>query len=106
MAKEVSRRTSKQDVINKLMAHNITLLQKMVQLMGSVDNLSQRVDRLVQIFQKAAESLEKGETKEPLQARLNELLEQNKKLAEGLLLLEEYVKKKGTISPLGLKNEF
>lgn len=105
--KTISKRTSKQDVINQLIANNIALQQKMINLMGSMHNLSNRMDKLVNIFQKAAESLEKGEAKEPLHAKLGELLEQNKKLAQGLILLEDYVKKRGTISPLNLgKNEF
>jgi len=104
--KTVSKRTSKQDVINQLIANNVALQQKMVNLMGSMHNLSNRMDKLVGIFQKAAESLEKGEAKEPMHAKLSELLEQNKKLAQGLVLLEDFVKKRGTISPLNLKNEF
>lgn len=107
MVKTVSKRTSKQEIINQLTANNIMLQQKMINLMGSINNLSNRVDKLVQIFQKAAESLSKGEIKEPLHYKLSELLEQNKKLAQGLLLLEEYVKKKSSISPLNLeKDEF
>jgi len=104
--KTSTKRTSKQDVINQLVANNVRLQQKIIDLMTTMNSLNKNMNRLVGIFQKAADSLEKGELKEPVQDKLSELLEQNKKLAQGLLLLEEYVKKRGTISPLNLKNEF
>ena len=86
------------EVIKELIKTNISLEKKNIELLSSINQLSKKVDNLVEIFTKAAQHIEKGDVKEPLAARLSELLDQNKKIARGLLLLERYVKEKTSFS--------
>lgn len=69
----------------------------------SVDNLTRRIDRLVNLFEEATKHVGEVETGDEriklLTAKLESLLEQNKTLAKGLLMLEKYVR--GKSQPLG-----
>ena len=94
MAEKSSKRVSKQDIIDQLVKNSVDMQKKSADLLISMDKLTKRVDNLIEIFKKAAEHIEKGEIKEPLARRLTDLLEQNKKIARGLLLLERYVRSK------------
>ena len=86
------------EVMQELIKTNISLEKKIVELLSSINSLTKRVDQMVDIFSKAAQSIEKGDVKEPLANKLTELLEQNKKIARGLLLLERYVKERSSFS--------
>ena len=94
MAKGSSTRVSKLGIIDQLTKNNVILQQKSVELISSMNNLNKNIDKLVQTFQRAAEVIDKGEEKEPLTFKLTQLIEQNKQLARGLLLLEQFVKRK------------
>lgn len=94
-----SGRVSKQEIIDKLVENNIKLLT-------AVTNLTLKVDELVGVFKKAAQHIEKGEIKEPLARKLTDLLEQNKRIAKGLLLLENFVREREGYSSRGGKKEF
>ncbi|MBI2499854.1 hypothetical protein HYV88_06430 [Candidatus Woesearchaeota archaeon] len=98
-----SSRVTKQDIITELVKHNVELLKKNADLVTSVNNLIKKVDELVEIFKKAAQNIEKGEVREPLARKLTDLLEQNKRIARGLLLLEKFVRDKETFS--GIKKK-
>lgn len=95
MVKKYNSKLSKQDIINQLTKNSTLLQQKSVQLLTSMNNLTQKIDKLVTIFGKAADHIEKEEVSEPLSAKLTALLDQNRKIASGLLLLERFVKQKG-----------
>lgn len=97
MAKKYSSRLSKQDIIDELMRNNALLQTKSVDLLNSMNNLTKKVDNLVEIFKKAAEKIEAEDIKQPLAGKLTELLNQNKKIAQGLVLLERFVREKGTL---------
>lgn len=84
--------------MKELIKTNISLEKKNIELLNSVNQLTKKVDNLVEIFTKAASHIEKGDVKEPLAAKLSELLDQNKKIARGLILLERYVKEKASFS--------
>ena len=86
------------EVMQELIKTNISVEKKIVELLSSINGLAKRVDQLVDIFSKAAQHIENGDVKEPLANKLNDLLEQNKKIARGLLLLERYVKEKSSFS--------
>lgn len=103
MKKISQSRISKQHIINQLTKNNVILQQKSVELVNSMNNLSKNIDKLVRIFQTAAENIDKGAEKEPLTFKLTQLIEQNKQLARGLLLLEQYIKRR---TPPETKNEF
>lgn len=98
-----SSRVTKQDIITELVKHNVELLKKNADLVTSVNNLTKKVDELVEIFKKAAQNIEKGEVREPLARKLTDLLEQNKRIARGLLLLEKFVRDKETFSGVNKK---
>lgn len=80
-----------------LQRKNIELLQSMHSLSENVNNLTQRIDNLVNVFEEAAKNVanvEEDHKIRDLANKLEELLEQNKSLANGLLLLERYVRSK------------
>ncbi len=104
MAKSSRKRLTKQSIIDQLVKNNILLQQKTAELMTSMNNLNKNITNLVQIFQKAAETMGKGEVKEPLTFKLSQLLEQNKQISRGLLLLEQYIRQRMPPSPS--KEEF
>ena len=89
-----SSRATKQSIIDRLTEHNVKLLKGNADLLISVSTLTKKIDELVEIFKKAAAHIEKGEIKEPLAQKLTDLLEQNKRIAKGLLLLEKFVQEK------------
>ena len=94
MTTQDPKRTTKQNIIDRLVENNVKLQQVNTNLLISVDNMTKKVDELVQIFKKAAEHIEKGEIKEPLARKLVDLLEQNKRIAKGLILMEKFMKEK------------
>ena len=93
------------EVMQELIKTNISLEKKMIELLGSMHDLTKKMDLMVDIFTKAAQHIERGDVKEPLAAKLTELLDQNKKIARGLLLLERYVKEKSSFSSPIYKEE-
>ena len=93
------------EVMQELIKTNISLEKKMIELLSSMHDLTKKMDLMVDIFTKAAQHIERGDVKEPLAAKLTELLDQNKKIARGLLLLERYVKEKSAFSSQVYKEE-
>ena len=91
---------SKTRAPDELIQLNINLQNKTIQLMEAMNNLSKRIDRLVNLFEEASKHLSEVEDDtrvKELATKLEELLEQNKNLAHGLLLLEKYVRQKQRI---------
>lgn len=84
-------------VNDQLVKNNILLLKKTTELLKSVNQLTKKMDKMVDVFTSAAEYLEKEGASEPT-SKLTELLEQNKKVAKGLLLLEKYVREKSAFN--------
>lgn len=66
-------------------------------------NVIERVDKLVSLFEEASKHVSDVETTEAkiksLSTKLEELLEQNKTIAQGLLLLEKYVRGRSGLEP-------
>lgn len=81
-------------MIERLIETNIVTQNKMADLLVATKELNTNVSKLVHMFTEAATHIKAGKYEDPLVERLNELLEQNKNLAKGLLMLEEYVRKK------------
>ena len=92
-------------VKKELIKNNISIEKKVIELLSSVNELTKKMDQMVDIFTKAAQHIERGDVKEPLANKLTELLDQNKKIARGLLLLEKYVKEKSSFSSPIYKEE-
>jgi len=99
-------RVTKQEIIDKLAENNVKLQQQNANLLISMNNLTKKIEELVEIFKKAAEHIEKGEIKEPLARKLTDLLEQNKRIAKGLLLLENFVREREGFGSKSTKKEF
>ena len=70
----------------------------MQQLLDANTKLISRIDKLVSLFDEAAKHVGEVETTEAkvtnLVTKLDGLLDQNKSLAQGLILLEKYVRGK------------
>ncbi len=99
----MAKRLTKQNIIDQLVKNNVILQQKSADLLQNMNTLNKNMTNLVNIFQKAAENIDKGDEKEPLTFKLQQLLDQNKQLARGLLLLEQYIKQR---TPQPAKNGF
>ena len=101
-----STRLTKQDIIDQLVKNNVELQKQNVNLLVSMDNMTKKVDELVEIFKKAAEHIEKGEIREPMTRKLTDLLEQNKRIAKGLIMLERFVREREGFDTKNKKSEF
>lgn len=86
----------KEKVISDIMEYNIALQNKTADLISTISNLTKRIDVMVSLFEEAAKSIRSG-TDEPMTKRLDELLDQNKNIARGLILLEKYIKERMTM---------
>ncbi|PIN77904.1 hypothetical protein COV14_04915 [Candidatus Woesearchaeota archaeon CG10_big_fil_rev_8_21_14_0_10_33_12] len=91
----------KKETVNltkQLIQNNIALQSKIVDLISSINNLAKDVKNLVGLFEGAAKQVKEVKTTDEeiiaLSAKLNSLLEQNKNIAKGLILLEQYVRTK------------
>jgi|SRR3989344_9242988 thiamine biosynthesis lipoprotein ApbE len=77
---------------------NTTLLQKKdAELMASTKKLIEKIDSMLNVFEEASKHvMEVSEDKKvsELTDKLEELLEQNKTIAKGLIMLEQYVRKR------------
>ncbi len=71
------------------------------ELVNSVNKLVMRIDHLVELFEEASKHVAEAESAEvkiaELSQRLDALLEQNKSIAKGLILLEKYVRGKSRL---------
>ncbi|MFH1209229.1 MAG: hypothetical protein V1663_00360 [archaeon] len=85
------------DMIERLIENSILLQKKDAELMSSVNELVKKIDRMLNVFEEASKHvIEVGENKKiiELSEKLESLLEQNKTIAKGLLMLEQYVRNK------------
>ena len=82
------------ELLDALIQNNLELQKKSTEMIDAVSKLTKRISRLLDVFESAAKNIEKGEVEEPLARKLEALLEQNKTIARGLLLLERYVRDK------------
>lgn len=88
---------SKEKAPSQLLQLNIELQKKNIELLEAMHSLTQKIDNLVNVFEEAAKNVanvEEDHKIRDLANKLEELLEQNKSLANGLLLLERYVRSK------------
>ncbi len=80
------------------------------QLLDSTNKLIQRIDKLVSLFDEAAKHVGEVETTEAkiaaLSSKLESLLEQNKAIAQGLILLEKYVRGKSGLQQTASDTEY
>ena len=91
------------NLVQELLKNNVALQKSTVELLDAMHQLTGRTDRLLSLFEEAAKNIEKGELKEPLAEQLESLLEQNKVIARGLVLIEKYIRDK---TSLGFRSSF
>ena len=89
---KTSTRTS-DNVSKQLVDSSISLQDKTVELLLAVNKLIKRLDDMVYVFEEASKHIKSG-LDEPIAKRLEELLEQNRNIARGLILLEKYVRER------------
>ena len=82
------------ELTDSLVQSSIDLQKKTAELLEATLKLNKKIDKVLDTFETAARAIEKGEVEEPLAKKLEMLLEQNKNIAKGLILLERYVKDK------------
>jgi len=104
--KRTSPKPTKDNIIQQLMENNLSLQQKNVELINAISELSSKISRMVDIFDEAATHIKSG-TDEPLVNKLEKLLDQNKVIANGLILLEKYIREKSAMQqPLTQPGKF
>jgi len=84
-------------IIDRLIENNLLLQKKDAELLTSINELVKKIDRMLNVFEEASKHvLEVGEDKRiiELSEKLESLLDQNKTIAKGLLMLEQYVRNK------------
>lgn len=81
--------------VTELTRMNIELQKITVELIDKMNNLTTRMDRMLSLFEDAARAI--GNTPEEssgLKTQLQDLLEQNKTIARGLLSIERYIRER------------
>ena len=82
----------------QLAESSLKIQSKSVDLISSMEKLTKRIDTMVSLFEEASKHVGEAETTEQrineLTNKLESLLEQNKSIARGLILLEKYVRGK------------
>ena len=97
---EGSKKPESSDM-KKLIEVSILSQQTNIILIKSMSELSKRVDRMVSMFEKAANNVGdiKAVTQEEVEdvaRRVQEVVQQNRDLAEGLISLDGYVRRRNT----------
>lgn len=97
VAKTTQSSSHHEKLMEKLIENTVLLQKKDVELMASVKHLVEKIDRMLNVFEEASKHvMEVSEDKRiaELTDKLEELLEQNKTIAKGLLMLDQYVRKR------------
>lgn len=93
----VPKSISDPGLVRQLIENNIALQKKTTDLLVGMSSLTKKVSSLVSLFEDAAKRIKPGMEEEelkPLLEKLDMLTEQNKTIARGLVLLEEYIREK------------
>ena len=108
-AKTTQKTNPKDEIMKDLMKNNITLQSKIVELvqtnntlLKSQTSLTDEIKSMVSLFKEAGEHMV-AETEEerlrPLLSRISELVEQNKTIMRGLILIQKYIKSSSSEMP-------
>ena len=94
---------SSKDKIGVLVEISVELQKKLVDATIAMNNLAKQQGELLNTFKEAAKHMNdidvQDENLRPLIKRLDDLLNQNRTIARGLVLLESYVKEKTQSMP-------
>ncbi|MBT6044494.1 hypothetical protein HOG54_00375 [Candidatus Woesearchaeota archaeon] len=96
-------------LIDELIKHNVALEKVSLELLESMNKMTRRMDRMLSLFEEAAKNIERAEKldEKPLAKQISDLVEQNKTIARGLILIERFVRDKTTIgfNPTNLQSK-
>ena len=84
------------NLVEELINNSIALQKTTLQLVETTQQVTERTDRILSLFEEAAKNIEKAELKQPLAQQLEVLLEQNRTIAKGLVILEKYIREKSS----------
>lgn len=98
LKKRKMAKVSKEVLVDKLIENNMVLQHKIADLVTAMKDLSGKMDGMLKLFKEAGENIKTGKYEDPLLNKLDNLLEQNKNIAKGLLTLEKYIREKRTES--------
>ncbi|MDD5132994.1 MAG: hypothetical protein PHD81_03325 [Candidatus Nanoarchaeia archaeon] len=91
-----SENTDSGRLVRQLITNTTMFQSKTVDLISQMSDLTRRMDRMLALFEDAAKHVSETRTTDEqinaLAGKLEALLEQNKNVARGLLLLEQYVR--------------
>lgn len=97
----VDKKTGEEGLSSKLIQNSAKIQAKQVELIESMNKLVKKMDGFLNLFEEASKKVTDVEdTEERIQALSNKLeilLEQNKTIAKGLILLEKYVRGKTSL---------
>jgi hypothetical protein len=87
-----------------LIENLITLQKVLTDLSDKFDNLSSNISKLLELFESAAKNFaekypEGGDSDKDFLRKLDSLLEQNKTIAKGIMLMEEKIRNKPPMQP-------
>jgi hypothetical protein len=89
---------SEKKLLNNFVKNGIELQKVSLKLIESNNELVKSIDKLVSLFEEASKHVTSVSSKEDainsLSLKLESLMQQNKDLAKGLILLEEHIKKR------------
>ena len=86
--KIVKESRTSNNVPRQLIDSSISLQDKTAELLIAVNKLVKRMDDMVSVFEEASKHIKSG-LDEPITKKLEELLDQNRNIARGLILLEK-----------------
>jgi len=93
-----SSKSEEKELARKLIKNSSDIQAKNVELITNMNKLIKKIDKFLDLFEEASKKVNEVEDTEQrieaLSNRLEILLEQNKTIAKGLILLEKYVKGK------------
>jgi len=84
-------------LMHQLVENTVLLQKKDAELMTSTKKLTEKIDKMLNVFEEASKHvMEVSEDTRitDLTEKLEELLNQNKTIAKGLIMLEQYVRKR------------
>ena len=108
--KTTTKKTNSTDnKIDKLLENGVQLQKISLNLIKSNNDLTKRIGNLITLFEEASKNVGKVELSDKnvgrLTSKVEELVEENKDLAKGLVLLERYVRGKTAYEPTSLQHK-
>lgn len=101
--KKTDSKAPKDKVLDQLVQNNLILQSKIIDLVKSNEELTSEMKTMINFFREAGEQMtleSEDERLKPLINKIGELLEQNKAILRGLILVQKYIKSSTASSEL------